>query len=207
MAKGYRPVLRDQPMLLPVDMREWLPEDHLAWFVIETVDALDTRGLDGTRRTGGAGTAGYDPRMLLALLVYAYCVGVRSCRAIERLCTTDVAFRVLCAQDVPDHSTIARFRVEAGTQFEGLFTQVLLVAARAGLGRFGTVAIDGTKIAANASIDANRGRQWLAEQVRAMGGETSNGYTNGYIRVLGHREGPPRHLPARPLTCNDLSSG
>lgn len=168
MAKGYRPVLRDQPMLLPVDMRDWLPEDHLAWFVIETVDALDTRGLDGTRRAGGAGTAGYDPRMLLALLVYAYCVGVRSSRAIERLCTTDVAFRVLCAQDGPDHSTIARFRVQAGAQFEGLFTQVLLVAARAGLARFGTVAIDGTKIAANASIDANRGRQWLAQQVAQM---------------------------------------
>jgi hypothetical protein len=106
--------------------------------------------------------------MLFALLVYAYCLGIRSSRAIERLCTTDVAFRVLCAQDPPDHTTIARFRAEAGAAFAGLFTQVLLVAARAGLARFGTVAIDGTKIAADASIDANRGGDWLAQQVTAM---------------------------------------
>jgi transposase len=168
VAKGFRPVLRDQPMLLPVDMREWLPEDHLAWFVLETVDVLDTSGLERCRRVGAAGRAGYDPRMLFALLVYAYCLGVRSSRAVERLCTTDVAFRVLCAQDPPDHTTIARFRAEAGPAFAGLFTQVLLVAARAGLARFGTVAIDGTKIAANASIDANRGGDWLAQQVAAM---------------------------------------
>ena len=112
-------------MLLPVDMREWLPEDHLAWFVLETVEVLDTSGLECSRRVGAAGRAGYDPRMLFALLVYAYCWGIRSSRAIERLCTTYVAFRVLCAQDPPDHTTIARFRAEAGPAFAGLFTQVL----------------------------------------------------------------------------------
>ena len=101
-------------MLLPVDLREWLPEDHLVWFVLETVDVLDTAGLERvTRRRGGAGAAGYDPRMLLALLVYVYCQGVRSSRRVERMCVTDVAFRVLCAQDGPDHTTIARFRAEA----------------------------------------------------------------------------------------------
>ena len=148
-------------MLLPVDMREWLPPDHLVWFVVETVDALDTTALERVRRRGGAGTAGYDPRMLLALLVYAYCQGVRSSRRIERLCHTDVAFRLLCAQDGPDHATIARFRADAQDVFSDLFAQVLMVAAKAGLGRFGTVAIDGTKIRANASIDANRGREWF----------------------------------------------
>lgn len=149
-------------MLLPVDMREWLSPDHLVWFVLETVDALDSTGLEqATRRRGGAGAAGYDPRMLLALLVYAYCQGVRSSRRIERLCQTDVAFRILCAQDGPDHTTIARFRSDAAGVFIDLFAQVLMVAAKAGLGRFGTVAIDGTKIAANASIDANRGREWF----------------------------------------------
>lgn len=162
MAKSYRPVLRDQPMLMPVDMREWLPPDHLAWFVIDTIEALDTSALEGTRRRGGAGAAGYDPSMLLALLVYAYCQGVRSSRQIERLCVTDVAFRVLCAQDGPDHATIARFRVDAGEVFADLFAQVLMIAAREGLAHFGTVAIDGTKITANASIDANRGRDWFA---------------------------------------------
>lgn len=161
MAKSYRPVLRDQPMLLPVDMRQWLPPDHLVWFVLDVVDALDTGALERTRRRGGPGTAGYDPRMLFALLVYAYCQGVRSSRQIERLCITDVAFRVLCAQDTPDHTTIARFRAEAAGTFTDLFAQVLLMAATAGLARFGTVAIDGTKIAANASIDANRGRAWF----------------------------------------------
>ena len=101
VAKWFRPVLRDQPMLLPVDMRDWLPPDHLVWFVLDIVEAMETCALERTRRRGGAGTAGYDPRMLFALLVYAYCQGVRSSRQIERLCITDVAFRVLCAQDTP----------------------------------------------------------------------------------------------------------
>ena len=165
MAKSYRPVLRDQPMLMPVDMRDWLPPDHLVWFVVETVDALDCTLLEQTRRRGGAGAPGYDPRMLFALLVYAYSQGVRSSREIERRCVTDVAFRVLCAQGGPDHTTIARFRTVSGRAFVDLFTQVLMVAARAGLGRFGTVAIDGTKIPANASIDANRGEEWYRHYV------------------------------------------
>lgn len=147
--------------MLPPDIREWLPADHLVWFVLETVDALDTRAFHAGRRVGGVGAAGYDPDMLLALLIYAYCNGVRSSRQIERQCVTGVAFRVLCAQDGPDHATIARFRAEYQDAFAALFTQVLLVAATAGLVRFGTVAIDGTKVAANASIDANRGQEWL----------------------------------------------
>jgi transposase len=155
-------------MLLPVDMREWLPPDHLVWFVLETVEALDITALERTRRRGGAGAAGYDPRMLFGLLVYAYCQGVRSSRQIERMCITDVAFRVLCAQDGPDNSTIARFRADAKEAFSDLFAQVLMIAARAGMGRFGTVAVDGTKIKANASIDANRGREWFDQNVASM---------------------------------------
>lgn len=168
MAKSYRPVQRDQPFLLPPDMREWLPADHLVWFVVEMVDALDTSAFHAGRRVGGVGAAAYDPDMLLALLIYAYCQGVRSSRQIERRCLSDVAFRVLCAQDVPDHATIARFRGVHEDVFAALFSQVLQVAAAAGLVRFGTVAIDGTKIAANASIDANRGQEWLDEQVRQI---------------------------------------
>jgi len=106
--------------------------------------------------------------MLFGLWVYAYCQGVRSSRQIERMCLTDVAFRVLCAQDGPDHTTIARFRVEAQEAFTELFSQVLMIAARAGLGKFGTVAIDGTKIRANASIDANRGREWFDRHVAGI---------------------------------------
>jgi transposase len=167
VAKSYRPVLRDQPMLLPVDMREWLPSDHLAWFVLDTVEVLDVSEFDRGRR-GGAGAAGYDPRMLLGWLIYAYCHGIRSSRQIERWCHTDIAFRILCAQDAPDHATLARFRVRHQDAFADLFSQVLMIAGKAGLARFGTVAIDGTKIAANASIDANRGRAWFAEQATAM---------------------------------------
>jgi transposase len=167
VAKSYRPVLRDQPMLLPVDMPEWLPGDHLVWFVLDTVDVLDVGEFERGRR-GGAAAAGYDPRMLLGLLIYAYCHGVRSSRQVERLCHTDVAFRVLCAQDIPDHATIARFRAQHQDAFADLFSQVLMIAGRTGLARFGTVAIDGTKIAANASIDANRGQTWFAEQAATM---------------------------------------
>jgi transposase len=168
VAKSYRPVQRNQVFLLPPDMSDWLAPDHLVWFVLDVVDGLDTTGLEKCRRIGGAGAAGFDPRMLLGLLVYAYCGGVRSSRQIERLCSTDVAFRVLCAQDVPDHCTIARFRADCQEVFEDLFTQVPLIAARVGLARFGTVAIDGTKIPASASIDANRGHDWLQQQVRDM---------------------------------------
>jgi transposase len=168
VAKSYRPVLRDQPMLLPVDMREWLPGDHLVWFVLDTIDVVDVSEFEQSRHRGGAGAAGYDPRMLLGLLIYAYCHGVRSSRQVERLCHTDVAFRVLCAQDVPDHATIARFRGQHQDAFANLFSQVLMIAGQAGLARLGTVAIDGTKIAANASIDANRGQAWFAEQATAM---------------------------------------
>ena len=165
MARSYRPVVRDQPFLLPPDMREWLPADHLVWFVLEIVDRLDRSAFHSRHLNAGVGRAAYDPDMLLGLLIYAYCNGVRSSRQIERLCWTDVAFRVLCAQDVPDHATIARFRAGCQDAFADLFVQVLLVAGKAGLARFGTVAIDGTKIAANASVQANRDRDWLAAQV------------------------------------------
>ena len=138
------------------------------WFLLDTLDAVDTSAFERCPRLGGVGAPGYDPRMLLGLLVYAYCRGVRSSRQVERLCATDMAFRVLCAQDIPDHSSIARFRADCQDAFAALFTQVLLVTAHAGLARSGTVAIDGTKIAANASLDANRGQEWLERQVEEM---------------------------------------
>jgi len=168
MARSYRAVQRDQPFLLPPDVRDWLPADQVVWFLLETVEALDASAFHARRRLGGAGTAGYDPDVMLALLVYAYCQGVRSSRQVERRCLTDVAFRVVCAQDVPDHETIARFRAEHEAAFAALFTQVLQGAATAGLVRLGTVAIDGTKVPAIASIDANRGQEWLDEQVRQI---------------------------------------
>ena len=161
VAKGFRSVDRDQRFLVPPDMRDWLPVDHLVWFVLDTVAGLDLAVFRARQRLGGAGRAAYDPAMLLGVLIYAYAVGQRSSRQIERLCHTDVAFRIACAQDVPDHSTIARFRAQHETALSELFTQVLLVCARAGMGRVGTIAIDGTKIAANAALSANRSESRL----------------------------------------------
>lgn len=160
MARDSRPVQRDQVFLLPPDMRDWLPEDHLVWFVLEVVDTLDVSVFEVSRRHGGVGAAGYDPRVLLGLLVYAYCRGVRSSRQVERMCHTDIAFKVLCAGDIPNHSMIARFRAGSEAAFAGLFAQVLMIPARARLACLGTIAIDGTKIPANASIYQNRGQDW-----------------------------------------------
>ena len=168
MANRYRPVDRDQVFLLPPDIREWLPAEHPVWLVLQVVSELDLSRLHARRRLGGVGRAGYDPTMLTALLLYGYCVGQRSSRQIERLCQQDVAFRVVCAQDVPDHTVIARFRQQHDQELAELFTQVLLVCARAGLGRLGLVAIDGTKIAGNASVQVNRSEAWLREEAARM---------------------------------------
>src|SRR5580704_7306530 len=138
MAKGYRPVDRDQPFLFPPDMREWLPGDHPVWLVIRAVgEHMDTRAFHAGRRTGGAGAAGYDPDMLVTVLVWAYAQGVTSSRRIEALCGTDVAFRVICAGNLPDHSTVARFRADFAEAVAGFFTEVLVLCARLGMGRVG----------------------------------------------------------------------
>jgi transposase len=167
MAKRYRPVDRDQPFLFPPDMREWLPADHPVWLVITVVeDHLDTSAFHAARKTGGAGTAGYDPDMLATVLVWAYAHGVTSSREIERLCRTDVAFRVVCAGHLPDHSTVARFRGDFPEATGEFFAEVLILCARLGMGRLGVVALDGMKIAANASKAANRTEEGLRTLAR-----------------------------------------
>lgn len=148
-------------MLLPPDLREWLPKGHLAWLVLEVVEQLDLSALEKAYRRGGAGRAAYDPRMLTALTIYAFCMGMRSSRTIETACLTDVACRVIAAQARPDHSTIARFRAVHAEALAGLFGQVLTLCSKAGLGKVGVVSIDGTKIAANASPRANRDEERL----------------------------------------------
>jgi transposase len=170
MAKGYRPVGRDQPFLLPPDMREWLPAGHPVWLVIRAVgDHLDTSVFHARRRAGGAGAAGYDPDMMVTLLVWAYAQGVTSSRRIEAACWSDVSFRVICAGDAPDHVTIARFRAGFPGAAESLFTEVLVLCARLGMGKLGTIALDGMKIAGNASKDANR----TGETLRKLAAETA----------------------------------
>jgi transposase len=171
----------DQLMLMPPSVAEWLPEDHLAWFVLDVVDELDLSGFLAGYRVDGRGGAAYHPAMMLALLVYAYSIGERSSRRIERRCVEDVAFRVVAANQRPDHATIARFRAAHTEAVAGLFGQVLALCARAGVLRPGLVAIDGTKLAANASRDANRTAAQLAEQIVAEAAEvdaTEDAVTN-----------------------------
>jgi transposase len=163
MAKAYRPVLRDQPFLFPPDMREWLARDHPVWLVIAAVERMDTSAFHAGRRTGHAGTAGYDPDMLVTVLVWGYAQGVSSSRRMESLCGTDVAFRVICGGNLPDHSTIARFRADFADPVTVLFAEVLVLCARLGMGKLGTVALDGSKVRANASKAANRTEETLAK--------------------------------------------
>ncbi len=148
---------------MPESMRDWLPESDPVWLVISVVAGLDTSGLHAKRRTGAAGRAGYDPDMLLTLLIWAWAQGIRSSRVIERLCGRDVAFRIICAGDVPDHVTISRFRVEAAGVMEELFAQVLMWWARLGMGQLGVVAIGSVKLASNASLSANRTEEGLGK--------------------------------------------
>jgi transposase len=168
MAREFRGVDRDAVMLVPPDLREWLPADHLAWLVLDVVDQLDLSAVRSRYRLGSVGREPYDPAMLTALLVYAYCCGVRSSRVIERSCVTDVAFRVITAQQRPDHSTIARFRAGHAAALADLFGQVLGICAKAGLGQVGVVAVDGTKIAANASADKTYSEDRLREFAAAV---------------------------------------
>jgi transposase len=156
VARGYRPVVRDQVFLLPPDMREWLASDHPVWVVISIIERCDTSAFHAGRRTGGVGRQGYDPDMLVTLLVWAWLQGMRSSRRIERACTDVVSYRVICGGQIPDHVTIARFRADNHEASAALFAAVLMLAASLGLGRLETVALDGVKIASNASLSANR---------------------------------------------------
>jgi transposase len=165
VAFNFRAVDRDQLFLMPPSMAEWLPEDHLAWFVVDVVDELDLAAFDESYRLDGRGAAASAPSMMVAVWLYAYCVEEQSSRRIERRCVEDVAFRVVAANQQPDHCTIARFRQRHAEALSGLFAQVLACCAAAGLVRVDLVAVDGTKMRANASKDANRLRHELAQEV------------------------------------------
>jgi transposase len=151
MGYNFRRGDRDQPFLLPPDLRDWLPDGHLAWFVLDVVDQLDLGPFLRGYRADGHGHPAYDPTMLLGVLLYAYAIGVRSSRQIERRCIEDLAFRVLAGNQTPDHVTIARFRVRHQQALAGFLVESLRLCAAAGLVRLGVVALDGTKVAANAT--------------------------------------------------------
>jgi len=156
---------RDQVFLMPPSVRDWVPEGHLVWTVLDAVAELDLSAMYAEYRDDGRGRPAYEPSMMVALLLYAYARGSRSSRAIERACIEDVAFRVVTGNLAPDHSTIAEFRCRHEKPLGEVFSGVLGLCARAGLVSVGVVAIDGTKMAANASSDANRDFGQIAREI------------------------------------------
>jgi transposase len=194
-------------MMLPENMRDWVGKDHLVWFVIDVIEGLDTAGLEGLG-SPGKGRPGYDPRMLAVLLAYAYLQGERSSRRIEERCRTDAAFRVATGNQFPDHSTICRFRAAAaaaGGPLEDLFLQVLFVLAAAGLGRLDVISVDGSKIWANASKQANRTEAGLRTLARKILDDAARADGDG-CGCDGHQHGDAAGLPA-PQSCSCCDGG
>lgn len=165
MAHFFREPDRRQRFLLPVDMMDWLPEGDMVHIVVDAVGLMDLSAFEATCKVGRAGQPPFSPAMLLALLVYAYSHGVRSSRAIERLCRRDAGYRFIVGDEVPDHSVIARFRQRHAERMKGVFLHVLELCREAGLIRLGLVALDGTKVKGNASLDANRTASTIEEQI------------------------------------------
>jgi transposase len=189
---------RDQLFLLPVCMRDWLEEGHLAWFVLDVIASLDTRGLH--RRPGGCvGRRPYQPEMMCALLLYGYCTGVRFSRRIEAACRTDAAFRVISGGLVPDHATIARFVVDHERALAGLFVEGVRLCAAAGLTDLSVLALDGTKIAADAALDQQRGAQWIRaelEKLLAVTAQDADGSEEGVLGLPGIEQAAQLSTPA-----------
>jgi transposase len=165
MAQRFVACDREQSFLMPPDVREWLPGNHLAWFVISAVEEMDLDAFYSAYRVDGRSRPPYDPAMMVALLLYAYARGTRSSRVIERACFEDVAFRVIAAQQRPDHATIARFVERHQQALADVFGEVLTLCARSGLAKVGVIAVDGTKVQANASRNENLDYEQLAREI------------------------------------------
>jgi transposase len=168
MAYNLLALNREQDYLMPPSLRQWLAEEDLAWFILDAVEQLDLAGFYAVYRNDGWGAAAYDPGMMVGVLLYAYCQGIRSSRKIDRALERDVGFRVVAANQQPDFRTICRFRSEHEKALERLFVQVLRLCREAGLVKLGVVALDGVKVAANAALDANRDHEAIEEEVRRM---------------------------------------
>ncbi len=151
MSKTFRPYEPDQQLLLPVGLHEWLPSDHLAYFISDVVDQLDLSAITNRYRQERCGGPPYYPRMMVKVVLYGYCIGVASSRRIARRLHEDIAFRVLAANNTPDFRTVSDFRKGHLEALGNLFLQVLELCRRAGLVSLGHVALDSTKVRANAS--------------------------------------------------------
>src|SRR4051812_10771071 len=180
---------------MPPSVRDWVPEDHLVWTVLDTVGELDLSSFYAVYRVDGHGRPAYEPSMMVALLLYAYARGNRSSRGIERACFEDVAYRVVAGNLVPDHSTIADFRCRHELALGEVFSGVLGLCARAGLASVGIVAIDGTKISANASVNANRDFGQIAREILEEAAEVDRREDELYGRERGDEL--PEHLRTR----------
>src|SRR5438552_19151015 len=165
MAMNFLECDREQAFLMPPDPRDWLPEGHLAWFVLASVEQMDLSAFLVVYRRDGWGRAAFEPSMMVSLLLYAYARGERSSRGIERKGVEDVAYRVIAAQQKPDHATIARFRARHEDALAELFSSVLSLCRQAGLVKIGVIAIDGTKVHANASHHSNLDYEQLAREI------------------------------------------
>ena len=168
MAHNLLPCDREQSFLMPPSLREWLEDGDLAWFIVDTIDQMDLGEFYAAYRSDGWGAAAYDPAMMVGVLLYAYCQGIRSSRKIERALERDIGFRVVAANQQPDFRTICRFRADREEALEHLFVHALRLCREAGLVKLGAVALDGSKVAANASLAANRSHGTLEAEVRQM---------------------------------------
>ena len=183
MANFYREPDRRQRFLLPVDMSEWVAETDMVHLLLDVVGLMDLSLFERHYTRRGAGAPPFAPWLMVCVLLYAYANGQRSSRKIERLCERDAGFRMIVGDEVPDHSVIARFRKRHRGELEALFVEVLRLCHAAGLVRLGVVALDGTKVKANAALEANRTAESLDKEVAAMLAEAEAVVTRDQIIV------------------------
>jgi transposase len=168
MAYNFKECNRDQVYLLPPSLQEWLPPKDLVWLVLDAVAEMDLTAFYLKYRQDGKGQAAFEPSMMVSLLLYAYSLGIRSSREIEKLCERDIGFKIVAANQVPDHCTINRFRKDNGSALKDLFNQVLKLCKEAGLVKVGVVALDGSKVKANAALESNRTYEHIEQEVKKM---------------------------------------
>src|SRR6201995_5987024 len=183
---------RGQSLLLPPDLSEWVPDDHVVWSILGAVEQMDLSAFYGAYRENGQGRAAYEPSMMVGLLLYSYARGNRSSRGIERACREDVTYKLITAMAIPDHSTIAEFRCRHERALGELFIAVLSLCREAGLVEVGVISIDGVKVRANASRGANRSYEKLVADILKEAEETDR-WEDG---LFGEDRGdePPEHL-------------
>ena len=171
MGKTYRPYLPEQDLLLPPSLRDWLPEGHLAYFVSDLIDAMDLGEIEAYYEREDRGYPPYHPRMMVKVVVYGYCVGVFSSRRLQKRLQEDIGFKLLAAGNEPDFGTLSDFRKLHRKVLQGLFEQVLRMALELGALKLGGVAIDGSKVKANASKHKAMSYQRMREEQQRLGAE------------------------------------